>query len=245
MQSDIELYARSYGVGDISDEPFFDVKAALASLTNDQKILVNQNRRQQVKWQFYLNALDFLSDSGIQGDYFEFGCHKARTFRMAMAAYRFFNMSAEFLAFDSFEGLPSGMEGRGVHWKTGALSTSEVRFRELLVESGFSLDKVRTVPGFYAESLNEALRKDLGKLKANLVTVDCDYYESAVDVFNFVEPYLQYGSVIYLDDVFGGFTTGRNGGVLRAFEEFKARSTFSFVDHLSIGWWGRSYIAYQ
>lgn len=244
MQSDIELYARSFRVFDISDEPFFDVKASLSNLTNDQKVFINQNRRQQIKWEFYLNALDFLSDSGIQGNYFEFGCHKARTFRMAMAAYRFFNLPAEFLAFDSFEGLPPGMEGRGVHWKTGALSTSEARFRELLTESGFSLDKVRTVPGFYADSLNEALRKDLGELKTNLVTIDCDYYESAVDVFNFVEPYLQYGSVIYLDDVFGGFTKERRGGVLRAFEEFRARSTFSFVDHLSIGWWGRSYIAY-
>jgi hypothetical protein len=74
-------------------------------------------------------------------------------------------------------------------------------------------------------------------------TVDCDLYESAVPVFNFIEPLLQPGSVLYIDDLFVGNRGDPSRGLARAFVEFRARSRWRFVRHLDIGWWGRSYIA--
>jgi hypothetical protein len=63
-------------------------------------------------------------------------------------------------------------------------------------------------------------------------------------VFNFIEPLLQEGSVLYIDDLFAGYKGNPTKGVARAFREFRKRSRFKFVRHLDIGWWGRSYIAY-
>jgi hypothetical protein len=62
-------------------------------------------------------------------------------------------------------------------------------------------------------------------------------------VFNFIEPLLQDGTVIYMDDLFVGNKGNPGRGVARAFLEFQARSKFRFSRHLDIGWWGRSYVA--
>ena len=67
-----------------------------------------------------------------------------------------------------------------------------------------------------------------------MINVDCDYYESAVSVFNFIEPFIQHGTVIYLDDVFAGFTENSNGGVYKAFQEFKIKSNFNHISHMKL-----------
>jgi hypothetical protein len=79
--------------------------------------------------------------------------------------------------------------------------------------------------------------------KASFINIDCDLYESAVEVFRFIEPFLTHGTVIYLDDAFAGFKPFSSGGVLEAWKQFSAGSKFRFYEHLSIGWWGKSFIA--
>jgi hypothetical protein len=104
---------------------------------------------------------------------------------------------------------------------------------------------VHTVKGFYDKSLTAELQKRFleNEAKAVLINVDCDLYESAVPVFNFIEPLLQDGTVIYMDDLFVGNKGNPGRGVARAFLEFQERSKFRFARHLDIGWWGRSYVA--
>jgi len=80
--------------------------------------------------------------------------------------------------------------------------------------------------------------------KIALVTIDCDLYESAVPVFEFIEPLLQEGSEVYIDDLFAGYKGAPTKGVARAFLEFQRKSRWKFVRHLNVGWWGRSYITY-
>jgi hypothetical protein len=77
-----------------------------------------------------------------------------------------------------------------------------------------------------------------------LINVDCDLYESAVPVFNFIEPLLQEGTVIYIDDLFAGYKGSPNKGVALAFLEWQKESRWRIVRHLDIGWWGRSYIVH-
>ena len=81
-----------------------------------------------------------------------------------------------------------------------------------------------------------------GGTRAALITVDCDLYELAVPVFNFIEPLLQEGTVLYMDDLLVGNKGNPNRGVARAFLEFQRRSRWQFIRHLEVGWWGRSYI---
>lgn len=219
----------------------------LAGRTREDAIAANRANRQTEKYRFSVAAFDFPTADRIAGGDLEFGCHRARTFRMALTEARRHALSeATYWAFDSFEGLPES-EGHSIEiWTKGALATSEARFMEMIREHGIYVDRVRTVKGFYADSLNASLRARFAEAgaKAALINVDCDLYESAVPVFDFVEPLLQEGTVIYIDDWFCGYKGNPEKGVARAFREFERRSRFKFARHMDIGWWGRAFVAY-
>ena len=232
------------------DEPWVNLATGpdLEGWTHADEVSYNQGNRQFEKHLFFVRCFDFLKDNRISGDYHEFGCHRVRTFRMALTEARRHGMDQmKFFAFDSFEGLPEHSVDHNVEiWKRGALSTSVERFREHVNEHGIYTDRIQTIKGFYSESLTGALQRKFldEENKIALANVDCDLYESAVPVFRFIEPLLQEGAVIYIDDLFAGYKGSPEKGVAKAFREFRARSRFKFQRHLDIGWWGRSYIAY-
>ena len=49
-------------------------------------------QRQKYKYEFFQKAFDLIYDNTIQGDYFEFGVHRARTFRFALSQAKRRNM---------------------------------------------------------------------------------------------------------------------------------------------------------
>lgn len=220
----------------------------LAEWNRNDEIAYNQVNRQTEKALFFRRTFDFLTDNRVVGDYYEFGCHRCRTFRMALSEARRHNLvNMKFLAFDSFEGLPEPTSDTSVEiWKRGALTTSEQDFMRMIREHGIYADNVRTIKGFYDASLTGLLQKEIldSGRKAMLVNVDCDLYESAAPVFRFIDPLLQEGTVIYIDDLFAGYKGSPHKGVARAFLEYQKNTRWKFVRHLDIGWWGRSYIAY-
>ncbi|MGE0565656.1 MAG: TylF/MycF/NovP-related O-methyltransferase [Pseudolabrys sp.] len=219
----------------------------LAKWSKQDEIRYNQGNRQAEKYLFFRRVFDFLTENEIRGDYHEYGCHRCRTFRMALTEARRHNQdNMKFFAFDSFEGLPDPTTETSVSkWTQGALTTSEATFKDIVRKHGVYADKVTTIKGFYSDSLTEELKKRFvsRENKIALVTVDCDLYESAVPVFDFIEPLLQDGSVIYMDDLFVGNKANPTRGVARAFLEFQKRSQWRFIRHLDVGWWGRTYIA--
>jgi hypothetical protein len=221
---------------------------ALAGWGREEEIAYNQNNRQSEKALFFRRTFDFVKDNRIHGDYLEFGCHRCRTFRMALSEARMHNIDAmKFWAFDSFEGLPDPTSDTSVEiWKRGALTTSENEFMRLVREHDIYVDRVQIVKGYYAESLTRALQRKMldEENRAALINIDCDLYESAVPVVEFIEPLMQEGTVIYLDDVIAGYRGSPAKGVARAFLEYQEKSRWKFHRHLDIGWWGRSYVAY-
>lgn len=233
-----------------TEEPWIELpdSKAMVNWGRDQEIVYNQMNRQVEKALFYQRAFDFLTDNRVIGDYLEFGCHRCRTFRMALTEARRHNLSSmKFYAFDSFEGLPEPTSDTSVEiWKRGALTTSVNDFMKLVHEQGHYLENIKTIKGFYNECLTLDLQQtmlDFGR-KAMLVNIDCDLYESAVPVFKFIEPLLQEGTVIYVDDLFAGYKGSPNKGVAKAFLEYQKNSRWKFLRHLDVGWWGRSYIVY-
>ena len=50
----------------------------------------NQRFRQEQKYQFFRNAIDYIIDNDLAGSYLEFGVHRARTFTMAMSLDAFY-----------------------------------------------------------------------------------------------------------------------------------------------------------
>jgi hypothetical protein len=231
-------------------EPWVDLPdgKALANWGRDEEIAYNQTNRQTEKALFYRRTFDFITDNRVVGDYHEYGCHRCRTFRMALTEARLHNLkSMNFFAFDSFEGLPEPTSETSVEiWKRGALTTTVTNFMGMVREHGIYADRVKTIKGFYGESLTDKLRQKFleSENKIALVNVDCDLYESAVPVFKFIDPLLQEGAVIYIDDLFAGYKGSPSKGVARAFLEYQRKTRWRFQRHLDISWWGRSYIVY-
>ncbi len=247
---DDKTAAKSIAIEARNGEPWLMLAdgSALINWGREDEISYNQMNRQTEKAMFFRRTFDFLTDNRVHGDYHEFGCHRCRTFRMALTEARRHNLATmEFHAFDSFEGLPEPTSDTSVEiWKRGALTTSEEAFMGMVKAHGIYVDRVKTIKGYYADSLTRDRQAEYirSARKAALVNVDCDLYESAVPVFDFIEPLLQEGTVIYIDDLFAGYKGNPHKGVARAFLEWQTRSRWKFLRHLDIGWWGRSYVAY-
>jgi hypothetical protein len=231
-------------------EPWVDLPdgQALRDWGRDQEIAYNQIARQTEKALFFRRTFDFLKDNRVQGDYHEFGCHRCRTFRMALTEARRQNLDhMKFWAFDSFEGLPDPASDTSVEtWRRGALTTSEAEFMSMVRAHGLYCDRVSTVKGFYSDTLTVRMRRQFleRESKIALVNIDCDLYESAVPVFEFVDPLMQEGTVVYIDDLFAGNKGSPARGVMRAFLEYQRKTRWRFLRHLDVGWWGRSYVVY-
>lgn len=239
------------GISPQSAEPWVTLADGrdLAAWGRQEAIAYNQMNRQTQKLAFFSNAFDCLDGNEVRGDYFEFGCHRGRTFRMALTEarrHRFDQM--RFVAFDSFEGLPEPLGQPDVRtYYVGALRTSEEAFRRLIRAHGVYVDRCELVKGLFQDSLTLALQRRLlaAGRKLALACIDCDLYESAVPVFRFIEPFLQEGSLLYIDDWFAGYKGSPLKTIAKAFHEFEQVSRFRFVPHMQIGWWGRSFLAYS
>ena len=221
----------------------------------------NQRFRQRQKFEFYRNAMDFIIGSHIAGSYFEFGTHRARTFTMVMGLDDFYasNMGVtsggltpktgggymdKYFAFDSFEGWPP-QKGRNpdLQFKAGEAKTTADLFIELLRNYGQSTQRVELVQGFYDESLTKRLATKFihENVKASLITVDCNLYESYKSVFAWVDQFMQPGTVLYLDDL-NTFRAQPTQGPKLAFKEYKEQTDWKFEPFLPVGWCGYSFI---
>jgi hypothetical protein len=79
---------------------------------------------------------------------------------------------------------------------------------------------LRTVKGFYEESLTDELAASLLPRQAAIIYVDCDLYKSTVPVLAFIRPFLQIGTLIAFDD-WNCFFARPDHGQRRAWREFR------------------------
>lgn len=164
------------------------------------------------------------------GYYMEFGCHSGTTMRMAWKHFHWL-IDLDYIAFDSFEGLPEIAEiDRMAIWSAGRLKTDERDFVEIVASGGMPRTKLRTVKGFFDKSLTPALAAELLPKKAAVIYIDCDLYESTVPVLKFCRDFLQPGTLIVFDD-WNCFYGDPERGERRAFREFcEENPTFRFSE---------------
>lgn len=155
----------------------------------------------------------------ISGNYMEFGSHEAHTMRLAWDCFnQLFDW--DYIAFDSFQGLPEIAEiDRQEIWYRGKLKTGEENFLGICHRHGIPPDRLRTVKGFYDQSLTPGLQKKLLPRKAAVVYIDCDLYLSTIPVLDFIKPFLQPGTIIAFDD-WNCFLGDPEKGERRAWREF-------------------------
>jgi len=157
----------------------------------------------------------------MHGYYMEFGCHGANTIRLAWNSFRHL-FDWQFVCFDSFEGLPDikAVDRQDI-WAKGKLATSEDAFRRACEKFGMPRERLRTVKGFYDQSLNDDARRSL-PMKAAVIYIDCDLYHSTVPVLEFSRHFLQEGTVVVFDD-WNCFRANPDKGERRAWAEFLAK----------------------
>jgi O-methyltransferase len=192
---------------------------------------------------FLRRAFQLVAYNGLLGDYAEFGCFGARTFRLAWGAARLVGHPAHLWAFDSFRGLPPSDDPRDRHpgWTEGAMSMSEHEFRAACAAHGVPSDEYTTVPGFYADSLAGDAEGPRPK-EVSVAYIDCDLYTSTVEVLRFLEPRLRHGSVLAFDDYYCYGPSTASGERLAAAEHFESSAPWRLVPYHQIGWFGMSFV---
>ncbi|NOR72080.1 MAG: hypothetical protein GQ532_20750 [Methylomarinum sp.] len=148
---------------------------------------------------------EYLVGAQVQGDYCEFGVFQGTTFTHAAQQMTSLFSDMRFVAFDSFEGLPSpkGIDansGYTSHFYETQFACSEEEFLVNMRRSRLNLSRIQTVKGWFNETLNSAVAESHGVDKISVAWIDCDLYESTVPVLDFLTNRISVGSVIIFDD---------------------------------------------
>lgn len=215
-------------------EQFAALEARVAALEDR---LINYYRE---RWDCIDKLADYLVGAQLPGDYLEFGVFKGTTFNYAMRIMARLFPAMRFVAFDSFEGLPTpkgidAAEGYSSSFTKGEFAFSETDFLAAL--SGQDLNRVVTVKGWFDQSLPIATH--IGKCAA--AWIDCDLYESTVPVLEFLTGRLSVGTVLLFDD-WRCFRNLPQFGEQRACTEWLARNPqIKLREFISFGFHGQAF----
>lgn len=193
-----------------------------------------------------LFATEFIKYSELKGDYLEFGVWEGKTLA---AAYHFSKNygfdTVNFYAFDGFKGLPEikGIDKSGFkNFHEGQYSCNKKQFEKNLIKYGVDSSKVFTIEGWFEDILNNETKKKLLLKYASIIWIDCDLYESTVPVLNFIESYIQDGTVLIFDDWFC-YRSDPKRGEQRAFNEWMEKNPhITAIPFRQFSWHGNSFI---
>jgi hypothetical protein len=193
----------------------------------------------------------------VPGDIFEFGVYTGRSLAL-LAHYHQVNRKSihhidftrRVAGFDSFEGLPSGDDHP--RWKSGMFSVNHSfhpiakqgepvtpRVIQQLFEK-YELPAPEIEAGLFSDVLPDVIGSKY--TAAAVVHIDCDLYESTLDVFHGIAPILQEGTILLFDDWFN-FRGSRHKGEQRAFYEFMAGQTqWTYTPYQPYATFGNSFI---
>lgn len=182
-------------------------------------------------------AFGFVRNEGIAGDYAEFGVLGGRTFVEAWYAARRHGLGdVRFHAYDSFAGLPE-IEGvdRGGPFQAQQFASSVSLFEQ--TTTPVPPERMTVTSGFYDGSLPAAERHRIA-----IAWIDCDLYESAVPVLEFLTDQLYDGSILVFDDWFCFHGRPDRGEQRACAEWLSAHPDISLVQYRDFHWAGRSFI---
>jgi O-methyltransferase len=220
-------------------------------------IFYDGERARRIHEEAYKRALEFVTIGGIPGAVMEFGVLGGWSSRIFCEIMRdIFNLNNIYL-FDSFEGLPEyesnidlesyEIGGRNV-WSDKMKFPADFlkqfgqphqwHIRDRLSEV-IRPERIHVCQGFYSETL-----KNPPAEKASIVHIDCDLYQSTVEVLDGLHHgnCLQDGTVLLFDD-WNCNKANPNFGERRAFREFlEGQTDFTATPWFTYGWCGAAYI---
>ncbi len=211
------------------------------------EVVDRRSENRMTEFGMLAQAFEFCKINNIEGDYFEFGVWRGKTFTYARTMARRYGYGPlTYRAFDSFRGLPAVETATYEVWSEGEFACSRDEFEAILRKKGFQPDEYQLVEGFYNESLDAALSERLTRqgVKASVAYVDCDLYKSTVNVLRFLVPFLQDGSILCFDD-FYNYRGRSDQGEQKAFGEFReAHPEFEFLPYMPYSPLGMSFICH-
>jgi hypothetical protein len=196
------------------------------------------------------NAIDMLADylvgAELPGDYVEFGVFLGSTFGYVVEKMAPIFPKMQFVACDSFEGLPdpSGVDaisGYTSGFYKGQFACSEDDFIRGLRSRQIDITRVRTIKGWFSESLVPG-SPDADRIQnVAAAWIDGDLYESTVPILNFLTTRLLVGSALFFDD-WRCFRNSADCGEQRACAEWLARNPRITLNELiSFGFHGKAF----
>ena len=181
-------------------------------------------------------ALRYLGKDAADapGVYLEFGVYIGTSLAcMYQAATAVGADKLRIIGFDSFEGMPEGVEQEdGSRWHKGELFSDLELTRQNLTRLNVPLKRVELVPGWFEDSLTDETRKRLGIETVDIVMVDC-VVESATRVaLDFILPLITDRTIVFFDD-WAIFDLEQRGlGEKAAFEAWSAEHPEISAEHL-------------
>ena len=155
-------------------DPTWIVQSSIASLT------------QQTAWRESV-PVEYVARSGLSGHYLEFGTFWGRSFFPAYFRFRHW-LKGDFYAFDSFQGLPKPKEletiTTGGDFREHTYNFGLNSFMALSEMLKVDQERLKVVPGFYAETLvgQPPSLYGLEPASVSVCVIDCDLYESTAQV---------------------------------------------------------------
>jgi O-methyltransferase len=182
-----------------------------------------------------------------ESDYLEFGVYRGFALWYTQALIRDFGIrDMRCIGFDSFAGLPRAtgidVSSQEPGFHEGAFRVSRAIVEADLTRHGTDWSRTALVEGWYNDTLVPQKRAQLGLRRCSICVVDCDLYESARVVLDFVEPLLVNGSIVLFDD-WNVYQRDPNKGERRAFAELlQRRQDIGAEPLMEIGGHGQGFI---
>jgi O-methyltransferase len=196
-------------------------------------------------------AWHLVSRAGIEGDYLEFGVYRGDTFRNSILASRNVFKSTpkkkfdgRFFAFDSFQGLPSAIsEGKESEiYQKGEFSASVKHF-EKNIHKSIRDEKVIIIPGWFSETCNDATQNQYKMGKAAFINIDCDLFQSTMEVLKFITPLVRTGTILYFDDWYSIFGSMNEGEAKACSEWLTKNPDIKLEPYITVGVTGKMFVA--
>lgn len=223
-------------------------------------VFYDQERANQVHREAIRRCLEFTAISGVIGDVLEFGVLAGWSARIFAETMRDYMVMGDLYLYDSFAGLPdydSAVDRDSYEIAGRNIWSDKMKFPDDFVATlGGSLEhhikdrlstviraeRIKTCRGFYSESLKAPI-----KAKAALVHIDCDLYQSTVEVLDSLlrDDVFQDGCVVMFDD-WNCNKASPYFGERRAFREFLERQNrFTASEFFTYGFNGASFILHE
>ena len=149
-------------------------------------------------------ALRYLGKDSAEAPavYLEFGVYIGTSLAcMYKAASSVGASKLRIVGFDSFEGMPGGVEQEdGSRWRKGELYSDVKLTRQNLARMGVPLERVELVPGWFEDSLTAETRSRLGIDTADIVMVDCVIESATRTALDFLLPLITDRTIVFFDD---------------------------------------------